>query len=32
MVNENKKSPNVKEFELEIRFFGLRLKIKIVRG
>lgn len=32
MVKKNKKSLNVKEFELEIRFFGLRLKIKIVRG
>lgn len=32
MVIKNKKSLNVKEFELEIRFFGLRLNIKIVRG
>lgn len=32
MVNKNKKSLNIKELEVEIRFFGLRLKIKIVRG
>lgn len=32
MVKKNKKNLNIKEFELEIRFFWLRFKIKIVRG
>ena len=32
MVKKNKKSLNTKEFEFELSFFWLRLKIKIVRG
>lgn len=32
MVIKNKKSLNTKEFEFELSFFWLRLKIKIVRG